>query len=481
MNEKETKNPLEAIKRLKALQINMNKELKSENLSDNYTEDADTLSEQNDIQESEKSDTDTASKAKKVRSKKTPSLMEIAYEAEQEKGLKDSGDSELEKILEKTPQDELIDNFFDSINPAKKKTTKKNTSSASSSKTAAKKASVISMAEKEEHEDILLKTLRSIDGPSAPASKSTLSSILSGETVIEPKKTRGRKPKAPKKVKIIPLGGLEQIGMNITAFEYEDSIIVVDCGLAFPSDDMLGIDLVIPDVSYLKENYLKVKGFCITHGHEDHIGSLPYILKQLNVPVYGTRLTLALINKKLVEHGIDRTSTLVEVKYGQTVELGDFKVEFIKTNHSIADSAALAIFSPAGIIFHTGDFKIDYTPVFGESNDLQRMAEIGKQGCLAMLCESTNAIKPGFTMSERTVGKTFDLLFAEHRNKRILVATFASNVDRVQQIINTAYKHDRKVVVEGRSMVNVIGVAGELNYISIPEGTLIDIDRNNFV
>ena len=278
-------------------------------------------------------------------------------------------------------------------------------------------------------------------------------------------------------MKIIPLGGLEQIGMNITAFEYEDSIIVVDCGLAFPSDDMLGIDLVIPDVSYLKENYLKVKGFCITHGHEDHIGSLPYILKQLNVPVYGTRLTLALINKKLVEHGIDRTSTLVEVKYGQTVELGDFKVEFIKTNHSIADSAALAIFSPAGIIFHTGDFKIDYTPVFGESNDLQRMAEIGKQGCLAMLCESTNAIKPGFTMSEKTVGKTFDLLFAEHRNKRILVATFASNVDRVQQIINTAYKHDRKVVVEGRSMVNVIGVAGELNYISIPEGTLIDIDH----
>ena len=291
------------------------------------------------------------------------------------------------------------------------------------------------------------------------------------------KKRRGRAKKASKKIKIIPLGGLEQIGMNITAFEYEDSIIVVDCGLAFPSDDMLGIDLVIPDVSYLKENYLKVKGFCITHGHEDHIGSLPYILKQLNVPVYGTRLTLALINKKLVEHGIDRTSTLVEVKYGQTVELGDFKVEFIKTNHSIADSAALAIFSPAGIIFHTGDFKIDYTPVFGESNDLQRMAEIGKQGCLAMLCESTNAIKPGFTMSEKTVGKTFDLLFAEHRNKRILVATFASNVDRVQQIINTAYKHDRKVVVEGRSMVNVIGVAGELNYISIPEGTLIDIDH----
>ncbi|AYB00786.1 ribonuclease J [Lachnoanaerobaculum umeaense] len=291
------------------------------------------------------------------------------------------------------------------------------------------------------------------------------------------KKKKGRTKKAGKKVKIIPLGGLEQIGMNITAFEYDDSIMVVDCGLAFPSDDMLGIDLVIPDITYLKDNYLKVKGFCITHGHEDHIGALPYILKQLNVPVYGTRLTCALIEKKLKEHQIDDTAKLNIVKYGDTVGLGDFKVEFVKTNHSIADAASLAIFTPAGTIFHTGDFKVDYTPVFGDPADLGRMAEIGKAGCLAMLSDSTNATRAGFTMSERTVGKTFDLIFAEHRDSRIIVATFASNVDRVQQIINTAYKYDRKVVVEGRSMVNVIGTAAELGYIDIPEGTLIDIDH----
>lgn len=308
-----------------------------------------------------------------------------------------------------------------------------------------------------------------------PSLAEQVSSILMENTN---KKRRGRAAKkSNKKVKIIPLGGLEQIGMNITAFEYDDSIMVVDCGLAFPSDDMLGIDLVIPDITYLKDNYLKVKGFCITHGHEDHIGALPYILKQLNVPVYGTRLTCALIEKKLKEHQIDDTAKLHIVKYGDTVSLGDFKVEFVKTNHSIADAASLAIFTPAGTIFHTGDFKVDYTPVFGDPADLGRMAEIGKAGCLAMLSDSTNSTRPGFTMSERTVGKTFDLIFAEHRDSRIIVATFASNVDRVQQIINTAYKYDRKVVVEGRSMVNVIGTAAELGYIDIPEGTLIDIDH----
>ena len=288
--------------------------------------------------------------------------------------------------------------------------------------------------------------------------------------------TRKKTKKNNKKIKIIPLGGLEQIGMNITAFEYENSIFIVDCGLAFPSDDMLGIDLVIPDVSYLKNNFSKLKGFCITHGHEDHIGALPYILKQLNIPVYGTRLTMALIERKLKEHNIDKTAKLNVVKYGETVEFGDFKVEFIKTNHSIADAAALAIFSPAGVVFHTGDFKVDYTPVFGDAADLQRMADIGREGCLALMCDSTNATKPGFTMSERTVGKTFDAIFAENQKNRILVATFASNVDRVQQIINTAYKYGRKVVVEGRSMVNVISVAGELGYINIPKGTLIDVD-----
>jgi len=273
------------------------------------------------------------------------------------------------------------------------------------------------------------------------------------------------------KVKIIPLGGLEQIGMNMTAFEYEDSIIVVDCGLAFPSDDMLGIDLVIPDVTYLKNNIDKVKGFVITHGHEDHIGALPYILKQINVPVYGTKLTIGLIDNKLKEHGILKNVKRKVMKHGQYVNLGCFRVEFIKTNHSIADASALAIFSPAGVILHTGDFKIDYTPVFGDAFDLQRFAELGKKGVLALLSDSTNAIRPGFTASERTVGKTFDAIFAEHKNNRIIVATFASNVDRVQQIISSAYKYGRKVVVEGRSMVNVIGTASELGYINIRDGS----------
>ena len=279
------------------------------------------------------------------------------------------------------------------------------------------------------------------------------------------------------KLRIIPLGGLEQIGMNITAFEYEDSIVVVDCGLAFPEDDMLGIDLVIPDVTYLKENISKVKGFVITHGHEDHIGALPYILKEVNVPVYSTKLTLGLITNKLKEHNLVRSTKLKEVKHGQVINLGDFSIEFIKTNHSIQDASALAIYSPAGIVVHTGDFKVDYTPVFGDAIDLQRFAEIGKKGVLALMCDSTNAERPGFTMSERTVGHVFDNLFNEHKNARIIIATFASNVDRVQQIINTAYKFGRKVAVEGRSMVNIISVASELGYLRIPENTLIEIDQ----
>ena len=279
------------------------------------------------------------------------------------------------------------------------------------------------------------------------------------------------------KLKIIPLGGLEQIGMNITVFEYEDSIIVVDCGLAFPEDDMLGIDLVIPDVTYLKENIDKVKGFVITHGHEDHIGALPYILKEVNVPVYATKLTIGLIENKLKEHNLLRTTKRKIIKHGQSINLGAFRIEFIKTNHSIADAAALAIYSPAGIIVHTGDFKVDYTPVFGDVIDLQRFAEIGKKGVLALMCDSTNAERPGFTMSERTVGKTIDGLFAEHQNSRIIIATFASNVDRVQQIINSAYKYGRKVVVEGRSMVNIISTASELGYLNVPDNTLIEIDQ----
>ena len=279
------------------------------------------------------------------------------------------------------------------------------------------------------------------------------------------------------KLKIIPLGGLEQIGMNITAFEYEDSIIVVDCGLSFPEDDMYGIDLVIPDVTYLKDNIDKVKGFFITHGHEDHIGAIPYVLRDINVPIYATKLTIGIIEHKLKEHNMLTKVKRKVVKYGQHINLGCFRVEFIRTNHSIQDAAALAIYSPAGIVVHTGDFKVDYTPVFGDAIDLQRFGEIGKKGVLALLCDSTNAERKGFTMSEKTVGKTFDEIFADHKNTRIIIATFASNVDRVQQIINTAYKYGRKVVVEGRSMVNIIGIASELGYINIPDNTLIDIEE----
>ena len=229
-------------------------------------------------------------------------------------------------------------------------------------------------------------------------------------------------------IKIIPLGGLEQIGMNITAIEYEDNIIVIDCGLSFPEDEMLGIDMVIPDVTYLKENIDKVKGFVITHGHEDHIGALPYVLKDVNVPVYGTKLTIGLIENKLKEANMLKSTKRKVVKYGQSINLGCFRIEFIRTNHSIADSAALAIFTPAGIIFHTGDFKVDFTPVFGTPIDLQRIGEIGKKGVLALLCDSTNIERPGYTMSERTVGKTFDNILADYSHSRIIVATFASNL-----------------------------------------------------
>ena len=279
------------------------------------------------------------------------------------------------------------------------------------------------------------------------------------------------------KLKAIPLGVLEQIGLNITAFEYEDSIVVVDCGLSFPEDEMLGIDLVIPDVTYLKENADKVKGFVITHGHEDHIGALPYVLKELNIPIYATKLTMGIIENKLEEHGLMKTTKRKVVKFGQSINLGQFRIEFIKTNHSIVDAAALAIYSPAGVVVHTGDFKVDYTPVFGDAIDLQRFAEIGKKGVLALMCDSTNAERAGFTPSEKTVGKTLDSLFLEHKDTRILIATFASNVDRVRQIINTAEKFNRKVVVEGRSMVNIIDTASKLGYLQIADRTLIDVEE----
>ena len=279
---------------------------------------------------------------------------------------------------------------------------------------------------------------------------------------------------AKSKLKIIPLGGMEQIGMNITAFEYEDSIIVVDCGLAFPEEDMLGVDLVIPDITYLKENIDKVKGFFITHGHEDHIGSIPFVLRDINVPIYATKLTIGLIENKLEEHELLGKVKCKVVKYGQHINIGCFRVEFIRTNHSIQDAAALAIYSPAGIVVHTGDFKVDYTPVYGDAIDLARFGEIGKKGVLALMCDSTNAERSGFTQSEKSVGSVLDKIFDDHRRQRIIIATFASNVDRVQQIINSAEKYGRKVAIEGRSMVNTIDIAAKLGYLSLPDNILIE-------
>ncbi len=334
-----------------------------------------------------------------------------------------------------------------------------------------------------------------------PAAKKTTTKAVAGKTTAkttkateketettEKKATRRvstRKAPAKKKesisleesLKIIPLGGLEQIGMNITAFEYGDNIVVVDCGLSFPEDDMLGVDLVIPDVTYLKDNIDKVKGFVITHGHEDHIGAIPYVLKEVNAPIYATKLTMGLIENKLKEHTMPKPVKRKVVKYGQSINLGCFRVEFIRTNHSISDAAALAIFTPAGLVVHTGDFKVDFTPVNGETIDLQRFGELGKKGVLALMGDSTNIMKPGFTMSERTVGKTFDNIFAENEKHRIIVATFASNVDRVQQIINSAEKYGRKVVVEGRSMVNVMTTATELGYLDVPKNILIEMEQ----
>ena len=278
------------------------------------------------------------------------------------------------------------------------------------------------------------------------------------------------------KLKIIPLGGLHEIGKNITVFEYENEMIVVDCGLSFPEDDMLGVDLVIPDITYLEQNKDKIKGLVITHGHEDHIGSVPYFLKKINIPIYATKLTVGLIKNKLEEHKLLRTTKLVEVTQGQTIKLGkNFKVEFIRSSHSIPDSVMLAITTPAGTILHTGDFKVDFTPIDGKIMDFGRIAELGNKGILALMSDSTNSERKGFTMSESSVGEVFDKLFL-HCTKRIVVATFASNVHRVQQIVNCAIKYNRKIAVCGRSMINMITTARELGYIECPENLFIDID-----
>lgn len=281
--------------------------------------------------------------------------------------------------------------------------------------------------------------------------------------------------KSKAKLKLIPLGGLQEIGKNMTAIEYKDTIIVIDCGLMFPDEEMLGIDLVIPDITYLIKNKEKVQAILLTHGHEDHIGALPYILPQINVPIYGTKLTLGLVENKLKEHGLLGSVELKTVKPKDRIQVGDFEAEFIKTSHSIADSVAIAIHTPVGIIVHTGDFKIDYAPIDGERIDLHRFAELGKQGVLALMSDSTNVERPGYTMSESTVGGTFKDLFMDV-NGRIIIATFASNIHRVQQAIDASVLFGRKVAVVGRSMINVLGVAAELGYMNIPEGVLIDID-----
>ena len=281
------------------------------------------------------------------------------------------------------------------------------------------------------------------------------------------------------KLKIIPLGGIQEIGNNITVFEYEDEMVVVDCGLSFPDDDMLGVDLVIPDITYLEKNVDKIKGLVITHGHEDHIGAIPYLLKKINLPIYATRLAAGLIRNKLEEHKLLNSTELHEVIQGQTIKFGrNFKVEFIRSTHSIPDSVMLAITTPAGTILHTGDFKVDYTPIDGKIMDFGRIAELGNQGILALMADSTNSERKGFTMSESSVGEVFDKLFL-HCTKRIVVATFASNVHRVQQIVNAAVREKRKIAVCGRSMINMITTARELGYIKCPENIFIDIDMIN--
>ncbi|MBQ7601024.1 MAG: ribonuclease J [Lachnospiraceae bacterium] len=284
---------------------------------------------------------------------------------------------------------------------------------------------------------------------------------------------------SPRIVKVIPLGGLEQIGMNMTVFEYGQSLIVVDAGLAFPGDNMPGVDFVLPDITYLKENQDRIKGFFFTHGHEDHIGAVPYVLKEVNAPMYGTKLTMALIESKLEEREMKDIAEIHVVQFGDVIDAGDFTVEFIRINHSIPDACALALRSPAGTILHTGDFKVDFSPIVGESADLQRLAEIGKEGVLALLSDSTNALRPAYTPSEQLVRETFDSIFSSNKESRILVATFASNLNRVQLVIDSAAKFGRKVAIEGRSMINAIEIARQLGYIRFPDNVLVDIETVN--
>ena len=313
------------------------------------------------------------------------------------------------------------------------------------------------------------KTASKSASKSAPKSKST-------KTAKAPKQPRAERENAPK-LRIIPLGGLDEIGKNMTVIEYGDDMIVVDCGLGFPDEDMPGIDLVIPDITYLEANRDKIRGIFLTHGHEDHIGAVPYVLRSINPPVYGTRLTLGIINNKLSEFHLPWEPRFNEVNAGDTVKAGVFSVEFIRVNHSIADACCLAINTPRGMLVHTGDFKLDLTPIEGEMMNITRLGELGKKGVLLLMCESTNAERPGYTPSERKVGQSMEYIFATNEDKRIVVATFSSNVHRVQQIIDISARHGRRVAVTGRSMLNIVSAAVELGYMNIPEGVLVDINE----
>lgn len=300
-------------------------------------------------------------------------------------------------------------------------------------------------------------------------------SNANGVTKKRPTQSKRQYKKKLSNLKVISLGGLDEIGKNITVFEYENDIVIIDCGLAFPDAEMLGVDLVIPDFTYLKENVSKIRAIVLTHGHEDHIGSLPYLLKEVNVPVYGTGLTVGLVGAKLKEHGIEHECSLNRIEPGDVLKFGAFTVEFIHTNHSIPDAVAIALRTPVGTVFHTGDFKIDATPIHSEMIDLARISEIGKEGVLLMMSDSTNATRPGFTMSESTVGYSFENLFKKAGNKRILIATFSSNIHRIQQIVDCAVRYNRKVAVVGRSMQNVVQIGIELNYLTVPDGIMVNI------
>lgn len=319
-----------------------------------------------------------------------------------------------------------------------------------------------------------------VNGVSGTNGKTT---NAASNTSRKPQQTRSRsrqKRTVPKKpVRLTPLGGLNEIGKNLTMFEYGDDAFLIDCGMAFPDDEMLGVDIVLPVYTHILNNRDKIRGIVLTHGHEDHIGGLPYLLKQLNLPLYGTRLTLALVEPKLKEHGLLNKTQLNVVKPGDVITFGEVSIEFINVNHSIPDAVALGIKTPIGHIVHTGDFKIDYTPIIGETIDLPRFAALGNEGVLALLADSTNSERPGYTPSERVVGESFSNLFRKAENKRIIIATFSTNIHRIQQIFDAAVADKRKVAISGRSMINVVGIANELGYLNIPDGVIIDIDTLN--